>query len=56
MLNLISKLIVFLIMVNFGVGFPVDPNDPSYFPPYQCENQPKQKVVLLNKKNTENIC
>lgn len=40
----ILNLIVFLIMVNFGVGLPLDPNDPSYFPPYKCENQPKLKV------------
>ena len=38
---------LFFIMVKFVIGSPLNPNDPNYFPPYKCENQPSLKVNFL---------
>ena len=40
------KMLIF-IMVKFVIGLPLNPNDPNYFPPYQCENQPSLKVNFI---------
>lgn len=46
--KLFSSLIAFILMVKFKAYQPLNPDDPNYFPPYECQNQPRQKVVLYS--------